>query len=111
MNLSLCDIKNLLKENGAYETNDLNATYYVLEDGSQWSFGYDEYCGRTDDHRAIFGCFEEINYNDFTTLLEETGILGYCPETNTAWCLKSQSLTLKQREFIRNNAIEVEYDI
>lgn len=82
-----------------YITNNLNATYYVLADGTQISFGC-ENGYRTDDHRAMFAMFDNLEYNDFESLLKNTGMIGYTPESNIAWCLRNQELTSQQQDFI-----------
>ena len=98
-----------IKDVECFETDILNATYYILADGTKVSFGYiDGY--RTDDHRILFSLFDNIEYNDFKALLEKTGVLGYCPETKIAWCLKNQKLTEKQKQFLIDNNIELSRD-
>ena len=98
-----------LNEIDIWEAGSLASTYYVLEDGTQVSFGICDGC-RTNDHRQMFSLFDDIEYNDFESLLLETGMIGYCPETNTAWCLHDQELTEEQQEFIESNGIELNRD-
>ena len=73
--------------------------YVLIDWGKQVSFGYE--CGyRTNDHRIIFSCFEDIEYNDFNTLMKGTGLLMCIPETDDCWCLKGQRLSKEQKNFI-----------
>lgn len=89
-----------------YYTNKLNATYYVTRGGKQISFGYD--CGcRTNDHRTIFSCFDDIEYNDFNTLMKSTGLLMCIPETGDCWCLKGQRLSKEQKNFIESYGLNL----
>lgn len=94
------EVIELLSNNEEYEETDLlNATMYVTKEGLKFGFGYE--CGyRTNDHRIIFSCFDDIEYNDFNTLMKSTGLLMYIPETYDCWCLKGQRLTKEQKHFI-----------
>lgn len=82
-------------------TNDIKATYFVDDMGNKISFGYDEYCGRLNDHRIIFGLIDGIDRNDFRTLIQQTRFLVYMPEGNEALFLKDIKLSKKQQQFIK----------
>lgn len=94
-------LQHLINNEEMYYTNKLNATYYVTRGGKQISFG-EEHGSRTNDHRIIFSCFEDIEYNDFNTLMKSTGLLMCIPETDDCWCLKGQRLSKEQKNFIES---------
>ena len=56
-----------------FYTRNLKATYFVTREGKNLSFGY-EYGCRTNDHRIIFSMIENVEYNDFKSLIEKTGL-------------------------------------
>ena len=87
-------------------TDNINACYYVLSDGTMVKLGYEDGY-RTDDHRAIFSYFENIEYNDFRKLIKETNLLMVIPETMEAWTLKGKHLTKQQKEVIYNYGLEL----
>ena len=87
-------------------TDNINACYYVLADGTMITLGYEDGY-RTDDHRAIFSYFENIEYNDWNALIKETNLLMVIPETMEAWTLKSKHLTKQQKEVIYNYGLEL----
>ena len=87
-------------------TDNLKATYYILPNGKQVSFGYG-YGSRSDDHRIIFSCFDDIEYNDWERLINETGLLMYIPENGEAWTLPNVEITLNQKQFLESNNIEL----
>ena len=82
-------------------TDNINACYYVLPDGTMITLGYEDGY-RTDDHRAIFAYFDNIEYNDFSQLIKETNLLMVIPETMEAWTLKGKHVTKQQKEVIYN---------
>lgn len=99
-------LQHLTNNEEMYYTNKLNATYYVSREGKQISFG--EECGcRTNDHRTIFSCFDDIEYNDFNTLMKSTGLLMCIPETGDCWCLKGQRLSKEQKNFIESYGLNL----
>ena len=87
-------------------TDNINACYYVLPDGTMITLGYEDGY-RTDDHRAIFAYFKNIEYNDFSQLIKETNLLMVIPETMEAWTLKGKHLTKQQKEVIYNYGLEL----
>ena len=87
-------------------TDNINACYYVLPDGTMITLGYEDGY-RTDDHRAIFAYFDNIEYNDFSQLIKETGLLMVIPESMEAWTLKGKHLTKQQKEVIYNYGLEL----
>ena len=99
-------IKKLFSNEQCEYTSNLKATYYILPNGKQISFGYD-YGSRSDDHRIIFSCFDDIKYNDWKKLINETGLLMYIPENNEAWTLPNVEITQLQEKFLKNNNIEL----
>ena len=82
-------------------TDNINACYYVLPDGTMITLGYEDGY-RTDDHRAIFSYFGNIEYNDWNKLIKETNLLMVIPESMEAWTLKGKHLTKQQKEVIYN---------
>lgn len=88
-------------------TKQLKATYFVDSDGKQISFGYDNYSGRVNDHRAIFGLIDNIDRNDWRKLFELTGLLMVIPECMEAYIVKGIELTAKQLNFIKRNKLEL----
>lgn len=99
-------LQHLINNEEMYYTNKLNATYYVTRGGKQISFG-EEHGSRTNDHRIIFSCFEDIEYNDFNTLMKSTGLLMCIPETDDCWCLKGQRLSKEQKNFIESYGLNL----
>ena len=99
-------LQHLTNNEEMYYTNKLNATYYVSREGKQISFG-EECERRTNDHRTIFSCFDDIEYNDFNTLMKSTGLLMCIPETGNCWCLKGQRLSKEQKNFIESYGLNL----
>ena len=99
-------LQHLTSNEEMYYTNKLSATYYVTRGGKQISFGEEHGC-RTNDHRIIFSCFEDIEYNDFNTLMKSTGLLMCIPETDDCWCLKGQRLSKEQKNFIESYSLNL----
>lgn len=99
-------LQHLTNNKEMHYTNKLNATYYVSREGKQISFGY-EYGCRTNDHRIIFSCFEDIEHNDFNILMKSTGLLMCIPETYDCWCLKGQRLSKEQKNFIESYGLNL----
>ena len=87
-------------------TDNINACYYVLSDGTMVTLGYEDGY-RTDDHRAIFSYFKNIEYNDWKRLIKETNLLMVIPESMEAWTLKGKHLTKQQKEVIYNYGWEL----
>ena len=86
-------------------TDNINACYYVLADGTMITLGYEDGY-RTDDHRSIFAYYN-IEYNDWNALIKETGLLMVIPESMEAWTLKGKHLTRQQKEVIYNYGLEL----
>lgn len=105
------EVLEMIKKNDECEefnfTNSIKATYFVDREGNQLSFGYEEYLGRLNDHRIIFGLIEGIERNDFKKLIEETKLLVYMPESNDALWIKDIELSKEQRDFIESNEVEL----
>lgn len=93
-----------------YITENIAATYFIDREGNKISFGYDKYCGRLNDHRIIFGMIDDVERNDFKTLIEKTGLLVYMPESNEALFIKDLELSKHQKEFISCNDVEVIFE-
>ena len=91
-------------------TKDIKATYFIDEEGKQLSFGYDKYLGRLNDHRIIFGLIEGIARNDFDTLIKETRLLVYMPESNEALWLKGVELSEQQKAIINKYDIDIIFE-
>ena len=85
----------ILKHEESYITDNLKATYYIDRKGNQYSFGFEEGY-RSNDHRIIFSVFDSIEYNDFETLIKETGLLPYMPESNDILILKDVEISKEQ---------------
>ena len=90
-------------------TKNLKATYFVTREGKKLSFGY-EYGYRTNDHRIIFGMIENVEYNDFKSLIEKTSLLVYMPESNDGLYLKNLELSDAQKKFVEENNVEMIYE-
>lgn len=90
-------------------TKNLKATYFVTREGKKLSFGY-EYGCRTNDHRIIFSMIENVEYNDFKSLIEKTGLLVYMPESNDGLYLKNLELSDAQKKFVEENDVEMIYE-
>lgn len=99
-------IKKLFSNEQCEYTDSLKATYYILPNGKTIGFGYG-YGTRSDDHRIIFSCFEDIKYNEWEKLINKTGLLMYIPENNEAWTLPNINITEEQESFLKNNNIEL----
>lgn len=97
-------LKNELEEMEITEL--IEETMYITREGKMLSFGF-EYGCRLNDHRIIFGAFEDIQYNDWVTLLQATGLLMVIPETMEAWTLKGKRLSKKQLEIINSYGLDL----
>ena len=64
----------------------------------------------SNDHRIIFGLVENVEYNDFKSLIEKTGLLVYMPESNDALYLKKLKLSDAQKKFVEENDVEMIYE-
>ena len=87
-------------------TDNINACYYVLPDGTMITLGFEDGC-RTDYHGAIFSYFKNIEYNDWKRLIKEANLLMVIPEIMEAWTLKGKHLTKQQKEVIYNYGLEL----
>lgn len=104
------NIENLVKrheeEIGIGRVDELRKCYYILSDGTFLGCNFD-YGSRCDDHRAIFSCFDDIEYGDFTELHKKYKVIRYMVEADMCWVLKYQRLTEKQKEVIEKYNLEV----
>lgn len=101
------ELLNQLRQNEEfYITDDLKETYFVDQKGNKISFGYEEGF-RSNDHRIIFDCFDDIEYSDFKTLIQKTKLLVYTPEINDCLFLKEVKLSVQQQQFIKDNNVEL----
>ena len=99
-------LQHLKSNEEMYYTNKLNATYYVTREGKQISFG-EEYGCRINDHRIIFSCFEDIEYNNFGKLIKSTSLLLVIPETNECFTISGMKLSEQQRAFMEKNNLRI----
>ena len=53
---------------------------------------------------------KNVEYNDFKSLIEKTGLLVYMPESNDALYLKNLELSDAQKKFIEENDVEMMYE-
>ena len=81
-------------------TDNINACYYVLADGTMITLGFEDGY-RTDDHRAIFSYFKNIEYNDLLQLLKEK-IIGFSIELEKLNMIKFQMARINAIQLIDN---------
>ena len=104
-------LKELLQKNKIELTDERKKTYYITRDGLQINLGYIEGFGRYNSHRDLFGILkkngEDIEMNDFKTLLNRYNLIGYCPENNQVWNVNDNYISERQQEFIDKYNCEV----
>ena len=104
-------LKNILQKNNIEFTRDRKSTYYIMSDGTQINLGYMNGYGRYNSHRDLFGILkkngEDIEMNDFKTLLNRYNLIGYCPENNQVWNVNDNYISERQQEFIDKYNCEV----
>ena len=103
------EVKELFLSRGKI-AEDIKETYFVTSDGTPVNLGSRiNCCGeieRSVEHNSCFDLFK-CKPNDWIKFFKRTEVVQIIPEYKCCACLEGQHLTRKQREFIKNNNLEV----
>ena len=103
------EIKELFLSRGRV-AEDIRETYFLTTDGTPINLGSRVNCcgelERTMEHDSCFDLFKCEPYN-WIKFFKITGVVQVIPEHRCCAYLEGQHLTRKQKEFIKNNNLEV----
>ena len=103
------EVKRLFLSRGKI-AKDIMETYFITSDGTPINLGSRiNCCGeleRTMEHDSCFDIFK-CKSNDWIKFFKKTEVVQVIPEHRCCAYLEGQHITKKQREFIKNNNLEV----
>ena len=103
------EVKELFLSRGKI-AEDIRETFFLTTDGTPINLGSRiNCCGeieRSVEHNSCFDLFK-CKPNDWIKFFKRTEVVQIIPEYKCCACLEGQHLTRKQREFIKNNNLEV----